>query len=122
MMTAPRNAYAEERDDPRNALLGAFDAMIVAMKDNGLEAPMRALIGRHFPLHNAGADLFDAGDKRGPLFLASAEEELQAQIALSSFKACSKIKLNGHAHQAIARAVAWLEQQLEESRQARAAA
>lgn len=52
----PSEPYRDE--DPRNALLDAFDAQVRAMIDNGFEPQLRARLAKHLPAQPPRADLF----------------------------------------------------------------
>ncbi|WP_181337097.1 hypothetical protein [Hyphomicrobium methylovorum] len=118
-LAARPRSEPEDRDDPRNRLLDAFDAQIEALIDNGFEAQVRARVERHLPPISPEPDLFvpqTAG------FVCAAEDELKLQILAGDLKRLAKLKMTEHAHDAVKRVRTWVEQQLEAAKQARAKA
>ena len=59
---APRPSADDEFQDPRNALLPAFEAMVEGMLANGLEAQVRTILARLLPDPRAVAQYQPRGD------------------------------------------------------------
>jgi len=89
-------AEPEERDDPRNRLIEAFDAQLQAMLDNGFEAQVRAIVARHLPPPKPAESL-------APAVPPDPNLELELTILIADLKRCEKLKMAAIAHQALAR-------------------
>lgn len=56
MSTAAAHTHErDEREDPRNRLLDTFDVFVESLKDNGLEAQLRARVARLLPPEAVGS-------------------------------------------------------------------
>lgn len=56
MSTAAAHTHGrDEREDPRNSLLTAFDVLVESLKDNGLEVQLRARVARLLPPEAVGS-------------------------------------------------------------------
>lgn len=106
MSTVPHHTHGfphepQETDDPRNALLDAFDAFLDALIDNGLEGPARARIAGHFPPLAASVS--------GPVpqtvsgSADAIETELELAALITDCARFEKLKMSAAAHAAIAR-------------------
>lgn len=112
------HVFAEptEREDPRNALLRAFEAQIQAMVDNDLEGPIRALVARLLPPPTPpAADLFTppAPANVDDLEAVTPDEELALSALLADCRRFEKFKMSALSHDAVARMKARTEQRLE---------
>lgn len=75
MSTAAAHRHeGDEREDPRNRLLDAFDVLVESLKDNGLEPQLRARFERILP-----PDV--------PAPAAEAERALNFTVVLQALKA-----------------------------------
>lgn len=107
-------AEPEERDDPRNRLIEAFDLHIEAMLRNGFEAQVRAIVARHLPPPKP----VDPATAQGA---PDANLELELTVLIGDLRRCEKLKMGAVAHQALARIRAKAESDLASLKQRRAA-
>lgn len=120
-----------ERDDPRNALVRAFEAQMQAMIDNGLEAPVRAIVSRMFPAPTpepasapsrlfspAGDLLVDAFELEG----VTVDEEIELAALLADCRRVEKFKMSALSHGAVSRFKGLAERRLAAAKALRGAA
>lgn len=118
-----------EREDPCNALVRAFEAQLQAMIDNGLEAPVRAIIGRLFPAPTpepapAPAPQFKQVAGVGVLELedVTIDEEIELAALLADCRRVEKFKMSALSHGAVSRFKGLAERRLAAAKALRSAA
>lgn len=111
MTTAARCVLPDEREDPHNRLLDAFEAQVAAAVALGLEPQLRARLARLLP-EPARPEPAPA-----PARPRDSEHELLLTQVLVVCRQMEGYRLPGEQHAAIARLKCWIIDRLEEARQ-----
>lgn len=123
---ARQSVFADDlSEDPRNALLDAFEAQVVALIDNGFEVQVRARLTRLLPAPQvAPSDSHSAsrpeGADAGPKY-ATADDELALLALIADCKRMGKLKATALSHAMIGRIQAIAEAELSAVKSARSA-